>query len=257
MQWEANRNGVVPRLETTRMRIKAVLILGLVRGLWMASLSLLAAVLGSPNNDRFAFGSSEVATMEGSKKDIVAAGLARRNQSVETTSSPVQSSSGDWPMLQHDPQRSGYTNQEVRPPYGFLRRWHAPPLASRTQPVVAGGILSIGSLNGKMYALDAMTGEITWTYQTGGPIRHSAAVVGGKVFFGSHDKNIYALDAASGGLAWAFRTGAGISAAAVVAHQRVYIGSRDGFFYALDADTGQMPWHYESGGPERGRKASN
>lgn len=154
-------------------------------------------------------------------------------------------------MLQHDPQRSGYTNQEVRPPYEFLWRWHAPPLASRTQPVVAGGILYIGSLDGKMYALDAMTGKIEWTFETGGPIRHSAAVVGGRVFFGSHDTNVYALDAASGGVLWAFPTGAGISTAPVVGNGTVYIGSRDGFFYALDADTGQTAWlqPYETGGP--------
>lgn len=153
-------------------------------------------------------------------------------------------------MLQHDPQRSGYTNQEVRPPYQFLWRWHAPPLASRTQPVVAGGILYIGSLDGKMYALDAMTGQIKWTLETAGPIRHSAAVVGGRVFFGSHDTNIYALDSASGGVIWAFNTGAGISTAPVVANGTVYIGSRDGSFYALDAITGQEQWPaYETGGP--------
>lgn len=124
--------------------------------------------------------------------------------------------STDWPQLMHDPQRTGYTSQEVRPPYRYLWRWHEVPFAIRTSPVVANGILSIGSLNGKMYALDAKADKngqapsVLWTFTAGGPIRASAAIYEGKVFFGSHDGFVYALNSQNGNLVWKYKTGEGL-----------------------------------------------
>lgn len=157
--------------------------------------------------------------------------------------------SGDWPQLQHDPQRTGYTPNEVRPPYVYLWKWNEVPFANRTQPVVADGRLFIGGLNGVMYARNAQTGAPLWTFATTGPIRHSAAVYGGRVFFGSHNGKVYALDAASGNPSWQFRTGGGIAAAPAVANDTVYIGSTDGVFYALNTNTGGLRWSYDVGAP--------
>jgi len=157
--------------------------------------------------------------------------------------------SGDWPQLQHDPQRTGYTPDEVRPPYAYLWKWNEVPFASRTQPVVAGGRLFIGGLDGAMYARDAQTGAPLWTFPTGGPIRHSAAVYGGQVFFGSHDGRVYALDPAQGELNWQFQTGGGVVTAPAVAGDTVYIGSTDGVFYALNANSGNLRWSYDVGAP--------
>jgi uncharacterized repeat protein (TIGR01451 family) len=157
--------------------------------------------------------------------------------------------SSDWPQLQHDPQRTGYTPDEVRPPYAYLWKWNEVPFASRTQPVVVGGRLFIGGLDGVMYARDAQTGAPLWTFATGGPIRHSAAVYGGRVFFGSHDGSVYALGAGTGALGWQFQTGGGIATAPAVANDTVYIGSTDGVFYALNTNTGSLRWSYDVGAP--------
>ena len=155
----------------------------------------------------------------------------------------------DWPQLQHDPQRTGYTPDEIRPPYVYLWKWNEVPFASRTQPVVAGGRLFIGGLDGVMYARDAQTGAPLWAFPTEGPIRHSAAVYEGQVFFGSHDGRIYALDAAQGGLNWQFQTDGGIATAPAVADDTVYIGSTGGVFYALNTDNGNLRWGYDVGVP--------
>ncbi|NQU76857.1 MAG: PQQ-like beta-propeller repeat protein, partial [Planctomycetes bacterium] len=150
--------------------------------------------------------------------------------------------SNDWPQLQHDAQRTGYTSGEVRPPYIYLWKWNEVPFASRTQPVVADGRLFIGGLDGVMYARDALTGAPLWSYATGGPIRHTAAAYEAKVFFGSHDGKVYALDAGQGDLLWQFQTGGGVATAPAVASDTVYIGSTDGLFYALDAENGDPHW---------------
>lgn len=162
---------------------------------------------------------------------------------------------GDWPQLQRDPQRTGYSPQEVRPPYRYYWRWNEAPFASRTQPVVADGRLFIGSLNGRMYALDADQDAqggpptVLWAQDVGAPIRHTAVVYEGRVYFGAQDGRVYALDAVSGASVWTFLTGGGITAAPVAGNGTIYIGSSDGNFYALDAASGELLWTYYARAP--------
>ncbi|MET9725500.1 PQQ-binding-like beta-propeller repeat protein [Streptomyces zaomyceticus] len=49
-----------------------------------------------------------------------------------------------------------------------------------------------------MFALDATTGTPRWTHKTRGPVHSSPAVVKGTVYIGSLDKKVYPLDAATG-----------------------------------------------------------
>jgi len=161
----------------------------------------------------------------------------------------IAQTGSDWPQLQHDPQRTGYTHEEVRPPFTYLWRWNEVPFAGRTQPVVINGRLFIGGLNGIMYARDAHTGAPLWSYSTGGPIRHSAAVYDDRVFLGSYDGCVYALEATNGTLIWRYETGAGIATAPAVVDNTVYIGSTDGVFYALNTMDGNPRWIYNVGFP--------
>jgi len=73
------------------------------------------------------------------------------SRSVEGNPSPnlVQQThtNKSWPQLQHDPQRTGYTQEEIHPPFAYLWKWNEVPFASRTQPVVAKGRLFIGGLD--------------------------------------------------------------------------------------------------------------
>lgn len=75
----------------------------------------------------------------------------------------------------------------------------------------------------------------------------SPTVTQEKVYVGSGDGNVYALDAKSGALRWSFRTGNVVHASPAVANDTVYIGSWDSFFYALDAQTGKVRWRFKTG----------
>ena len=55
----------------------------------------------------------------------------------------------------------------------------------------------VGSKDGNVYALDAATGQVRWTYTTAGPVYSSPAVSGGTVYGGSGDGKLYALNAGS------------------------------------------------------------
>jgi outer membrane protein assembly factor BamB len=62
-----------------------------------------------------------------------------------------------------------------------------------SRSTVARGIIYIGSVNLKVYALDAATGRLRWTYTTGTGTLYSPAVQGGTVYIGSTDHSLYAL----------------------------------------------------------------
>lgn len=77
-----------------------------------------------------------------------------------------------------------------------------------SQPTVASGRLFVGSQNGTVYALDAKTGCIRWTFSANGGVR-TAVVIGPQdgpspalVYFGDTAANAYALDAETGQQRW-------------------------------------------------------
>jgi polyvinyl alcohol dehydrogenase (cytochrome) len=76
------------------------------------------------------------------------------------------------------------------------------------QPTIAGGRLFVGSQNGTVYALDAKTGCIRWTFAAAGGVR-TAMTIGpsigttpGIVYFGDTAANVYALNADTGTPIW-------------------------------------------------------
>jgi outer membrane protein assembly factor BamB len=125
-----------------------------------------------------------------------------------------------------------------------------------SSPAVANGVVYIGSGDHNVYAIDAATGRLRWTFSTGNVVHASPAVADGMVFIGSWDRNFYALDAATGTLRWKFQTGddrstynqVGIAGSAAVAGGMVYFGCRDSFVYALDERTGHLRWKHDEHG---------
>jgi outer membrane protein assembly factor BamB len=115
----------------------------------------------------------------------------------------------------------------------------------KSSPVIANGILYIGSDDGKLWAINASTGAEVWSASTGDSIRSSPAVVGGIVYIGSNDGKVYAFDASNGNSVWTTTLGGWVTAAPLVVGGRVFIGTRGGFFYSLDADTGDVKWSHQ------------
>jgi len=62
---------------------------------------------------------------------------------------------------------------------------------------VAGGTVYIGSDDQSLYALDAATGHVRWTYAIGQNITSGPAVANGVVYVGTDGDGVYALKAGS------------------------------------------------------------
>jgi polyvinyl alcohol dehydrogenase (cytochrome) len=84
----------------------------------------------------------------------------------------------------------------------------------RSQPGIGAGRVFIADLTGEIYALDAQTGCIQWSFEADTPV-HSAVIFGtsagpakrAAVYFGDRKANAYGLDAATGQLLWKTHVG--------------------------------------------------
>lgn len=115
-------------------------------------------------------------------------------------------------------------------------------------PTVADGLVLIGSSDGNMgnmYAYDAESGSLEWTFPTENGIWTTATVSDGIAYFGSLDHNIYAVNVTSGNEVWRFPAEGAVTAKPVVANGKVFVGSFNSVFYALDAATGQAAWRFD------------
>jgi len=111
-----------------------------------------------------------------------------------------------------------------------------------SSPVVAGGLVVVGSADGSVYAVDCESGRKRWRFRTDGMIRATPTVRGNVVYIGSWDHNLYALDLSRGRERWRFDTGGVVQSTAAVGESRVFVGSRSGSLFAVDADSGELVW---------------
>ena len=131
---------------------------------------------------------------------------------------PAFLAAADWPQYRADGQRSGYTVERL--PAQLHLQWtylapHPPEPAwpdvywqrqtydLAYQPVVARGMLFYGSsADCKVYALDAASGRLKWSFFTDGPVRFAPVVWHDRVFVISDDGHLYCLAASDGSLLW-------------------------------------------------------
>ena len=135
---------------------------------------------------------------------------------------------------------------------GFFGLSLATPQDNRVMDhiTVAGGVAYFGLNNGKVYAVDALTGKAKWT----APFRAEQAVwaapvldpATGLLYVGSLDHHFYALDAATGTVKWKKALGAAVAAAPTLADGTLYVGTFGAQVLALQAADGAERWTFET-----------
>jgi outer membrane protein assembly factor BamB len=162
---------------------------------------------------------------------------------------------GAWPEFHHDVGLTGaQTYETVLTPSTVSKlglKWFFPTSdVVDSSPVVADGMVYVGSQDGNLYAIDAATGKGAWSFPTGGPVTSAPAVANGRVFVYSAGGIIYALDSASGKELWQRSAGADSNSSPVAADGMVYVGSHyDGSIYAFNQATGSLKWNFPTGYP--------
>ena len=144
-------------------------------------------------------------------------------------------------------------------------------VSSNGQPTIASGRVFVGSDNGFVYSLDAKTGCVYWSFESGSVVRNALTIGPVRdqgsaryaVYFGDGKANVFALDAQTGKLLWKTKADphfiARITAGAKLYNGRLFVpvssseefssGNPDypccssrGSVVALDANTGKQIW---------------
>ncbi|HEY3340615.1 MAG TPA: PQQ-binding-like beta-propeller repeat protein [Anaerolineae bacterium] len=112
-------------------------------------------------------------------------------------------------------------------------------------PLLDNGKLYQGSIDHKLYAIDAATGKELWQF-TGAtaPIAVQPVLSDGVLYFGAFDSTFYAVNAADGTLKWKTAVDAWVWTEASIDNNTIYFGDVHGKLYALDAATGKQKWYY-------------
>lgn len=133
-------------------------------------------------------------------------------------------------------------------------------------PIVVDGVMYFTTAWSKAFALNAVSGELLWSFDPKVPgawavnaccdvVNRGVAVWGGKVFFGTLDGRLIALDAATGKRLWEVQTvdpnsRYTITGAPRVIKGRVVIGNGGGEFgvrgyvSAYDTESGNLAWRF-------------
>ena len=157
----------------------------------------------------------------GGSAERAASAMKNRCESPLTLNSPWTQSSwnGGNPDSQtgwrfQSAQKGGLTAEQV-PQLKLKWAFAVPGSASMawSQPTVVGGKVFIGGDNGFVYALDARSGCVHWSFEAQGQVRSPITIGDVKgiagvrygAFFGDYRGNIYAVDAESGKQIWVRR----------------------------------------------------
>lgn len=152
----------------------------------------------------------------------------------------------DWPVARGDARSSGVAEGKVSDSPKVKWTFSPDDAAFEATPVVAGGMVYVGSLTGLFYALDLKTGEPAWSFFTKLGFSAPAAVSAGRVFVGDSDGFFHALDAKTGKPLWKVETGGLMNAAPGFYKDRVLFTVESGELYCLETETGKEIWKYVS-----------
>lgn len=122
------------------------------------------------------------------------------------------------------------------------------------------GVLYFGSSDHSIYALNAVTGAMLWSYQTNGAIGFTSPLVDANdtVYVASWDSTVYALDANSGALKWSYVASDYVDSPLVMVDDIVYGGlANNDAVIALFATTGRLVWTSAAGAGGSGGIVSN
>jgi len=189
-----------------------------------------------------------------------------------------RTTAGDWPQLQHDSRRSGHTADQVLPRFRPRWVWYGPSLTLRNtlsnsswsgaaiapgdiiavkaavpaavpftiaagvQPVIAGGRVFVGTMDGTVHALSVDDGATVWSAANPGGTVCAGACGGASVVFGSLDGAIRTYAQTDGTPRGTVATGGPITAAPVTDGTVACVASHDGHVYCVGLADGSLRW---------------
>ncbi|WP_380630258.1 outer membrane protein assembly factor BamB family protein [Salinibaculum marinum] len=160
-----------------------------------------------------------------------------------------------WPTAGYDLRNTRHSPDALTPTGNPTTAWTRTSANNDTfthsSPVVADGIVYIGSTTsrgGQLYAVDANSGEQTWS--TGQlffrSVETTPAVAEGRLYYIHTDGKVVAADPATGTEQWTYEVEGKARASPAVDDGTIYFGTNAGTMYAVDAANGTIQWAYDT-----------
>ena len=152
------------------------------------------------------------------------------------------------------------TVKQLRPVWSFAMRDYRRWLVT---PIVANGLMYVPEGSGRLYAFDAVTGDVVWIHERMFPDdvaiseayarSRGVAIAGDTIYWGTAESYLVALDARTGEKRWETKTGdhrigEGHAHPPLIAEGIVFLGQAGGDlgapgrFRAFDEKTGKLLW---------------
>ena len=109
-------------------------------------------------------------------------------------------------------------------------------------PVLADGVIYVGSGDGSLHAVNAASGQRVWRFEGKGKIRTDAIVDGQRIICASLGDFVYAVDRQTGKQLWEKNTYGPHTSSPVLIGDKLIVGNRNGLLAALNPATGERIW---------------
>jgi outer membrane protein assembly factor BamB len=176
---------------------------------------------------------------------------------IYSTGSPPVLANSPWPLFQKDVGHTGlssYNGPDFTASSSITPKW----ISDLGAPIYASPVIGlddtiyVGDIMGKLYALNPITGEPKWVYDTfnhelqRGGIYFSAAIASdGTIYFSAFGSYLYALTP-NGKLKWKYQIGGintGGSFPVIGSDGTIYLTNLNGDLFAINPD-GTLKWRY-------------
>ena len=161
---------------------------------------------------------------------------------------PLVMSAGDWPMYGKNSGHTGFADStQFTFPMSPIWTYDASAGFGPGAVSVADGILFIGTLQGELHAVDAVTGKRIGYKKFRSPISGSPAVDGSMAYFGTEGgrNTFFAFDLVESNTRWNSPLG-GIAASPLLINGKLYVGNLAGALYCINPLNGEEQWRYDS-----------
>ena len=115
-----------------------------------------------------------------------------------------------------------------------------------------GDYVFVGSVGCYLYAFEAMTGKVAWSYRGARMFKSSLCIYDNKLYIGNVDDRLRCIDAATGKQVWSFNTKRDLDSSPCVVDDRLYIAGENGHARCIDPHTGKEIWKTFLGGVGKG-----
>lgn len=150
----------------------------------------------------------------------------------------------NWPLFRGDAAASGVARTTLPDRPQKLWEFKVQGGAFESTAAIVDGVVYIGDMDGKLYALNLSDGKELGHFQVESGFLASPAVRDGLIYLGDIDGKCYCLDAKTLKEKWSFQTEAEVDSSANFWNDKVLFASQDRHLYCLDAQTGKEVWRF-------------